>query len=344
MADSATGPAVDFGIVALAHTLGDHRDVGATAAEYVDDPDRVLQWGYRSYHRSTTTPTALAASAARKALAKAGISSDQLDLVVVADSGVPEYLMWDPSAAVAREIGVTEAPTLLLTQGCASSGIGFQQIAGTFAIRSEIDTVLLVAVNQVSEAHTNRMRTNTLLSSDGAAAAVLRRGHSGMRWLVTEQLTDPSCCDFYRIEYGGAAAPSAPAGAGNLDIDPVALVYKQFHRDPDHLARFIPALNGRVRTVFERACAKAGVRTEQVAKFLFINDNQDALADMAKTVGVPLASTNAELSAELGHCGGADQLICLDTYLQRGALAEGDVVALAGISNGMHWYCTLLTI
>ncbi|MFG2645281.1 3-oxoacyl-ACP synthase III family protein [Streptomyces sp. NPDC048370] len=339
-------PPADFGILGLAHALGDPRDVAATAADYVDDPDRVLLWGYRTYHRSPegTTPTALAARAATKALAKAGVDPRDLDLVVVADSSVPDYLLWDASTALAREIGATASPTLLLTQGCASGVTAFQHIAGTFATREDVDTVLLVAVNQASEAHTNRMRSNTLLSSDGAAAAVLRRGHGRLRWLATEQITDPTYNDFYRVEYGGAAAPFPPEGTANLDVDPLALVYRHFRREPEHLAKFVRTLNTRVRTVYERACDRAGVDTDQVAKFLFLNDNQDSIADIAKAVGVPLERTNAALGADLGHCGGADQLICLDTYLERGDLVEGDVVALAGISIGMHWYCTLLTV
>ncbi len=339
-------PPTDFGVLALAHALGEPRDVAATAADYVDDPDRVLLWGYRTYHRAAegSTSTELAAQAAGKALAKAGVDARDLDLVVVADSGVPGYLLWDASAALAAAIGATETPTLLLTQGCASGATAFQQIAGVFATREDVDTVLLVAVNQVSEAHTNRMRSNTLLSSDGAAAAVLRRGHGGLRWLATEQITDPAYNDFYRVEYGGAAVPEAPEGTGNLDIDPLALVYRRFRREPEDLAKFVRILNRRVRTVFERACDRADVDPDDVKKFLFLNDNQDSLADVAKAVGVPLERTNAELGADLGHCGGADQLICLDTYLERGELAEGDVVALAGLSIGMHWYCTLLTI
>jgi 3-oxoacyl-[acyl-carrier-protein] synthase-3 len=342
----ASMPPVDFGIAAVASALGDPQDVAGTAARYVDDPDRVLQWGYRTYHRAPegTTSTGLAALAATRALKKAGADVSDVDLAVVADSGVPEYLHWDGSTAVAREIGLSGPPTLLLGQGCAAGVTAFQQIAGSYATRDDVNTVLLVSVNQVSEAHTNRMRTNTLLASDGAAAAVLRRGHPRLRWLATEQITDPTWTDFYRIEYGGSAVPHPPAGTSNLDIDPLALVYRHFRREPEQLARFVRKLNGRVATVVNQACANAGVHVSELAKFIFLNDNQDSIADVAKAVGIPLDRTNAALGADIGHCGGADQLICLDIYRERGELAEGDVVALAGISIGMHWFCTLLAV
>lgn len=341
-----TRPPADFGVVALATALGEPQDVADSVADYVDDPDRVLLWGYRTFHRAAagTTPTRLAGQAAAKALAKAGVDVADLDMIVVADSGVPEYPHWDFSTSVAREIGARETPTLLLGQGCTTGVTGFQQIAGVFATRPSVETVLFVVINQVSEAHINRMRMNTLLGSDGAVAAVLRRGHGTMRWLATEQITDPTFADFYRVEYGGSAAPYPPEGTGNLDIDPISLVYQHFRREPDDLAQFVHTINGRVTTVLDRACANAGLDRSRVTRLLFLNDNQESLATIARTVGVPLERTNAALAAGIGHCGGGDPLICLDLLQERGDLAEGDVVALAGVSIGMHWFCTLLAV
>lgn len=65
---------------------------------------------------------------------------------MVADSGAPEYLSWDASAAVARELELGTTPTLLTTQGCASAVTARQQIAGLMAVRDDIQRVLLVAV------------------------------------------------------------------------------------------------------------------------------------------------------------------------------------------------------
>lgn len=335
---------VDFGVLALGTALGEPCSVAGTAAEYVTDTERVLDWGYHTYHRAgpDTTPTRLAARAARQALARAGLDAADVDLLVLASSDVPEYLLWDPSAALAAALGTRETPTLSLSQGCAAAVTAFQQVAGWFAVRPEARTVLLVAVNQVSEAHTNRMRFNTCLSSDGAAAVVLRRDHRTLRWLATEQLTDPSCADFFRVEYGGSAVPRPPEGTGNLDVDPLGLVYRYFRKEPEHLAEFSVALRTRVATVLERAMKAAGIDADRVAKFVYLNDNQAAIAQIADTVGIPLASTNAELAAGIGHCGAADHLISLDAYRRAGELAEGDVIALAGLSSGMHWFCTLL--
>jgi 3-oxoacyl-[acyl-carrier-protein] synthase-3 len=188
------------------------------------------------------------------------------------------------------------------------------------------------------------MRFNTCLTSDGAAAAVLRRGHPRIRWLASELTTDPRCVDFFRVEYGGAAAPFPPVGTGNRDVDPIELVYEHFRRDPEHLAEFRLALTTRLASVVHRACGRAGVAVSDLARLVYINDNQPSLQAVADAVGVPIERTNADLAAAVGHCGAADHLISLDRYLGAGELREGDVVALAGLSSGMHWFCTILEV
>lgn len=333
---------VTLGIASLAHVLGEPCDVAETAGSYVDDPDRVIRWGYRTYHRAAPGigQTRMAADAARRALEAAGLTASDIDYLVVADSGVPEYLNWDASAAVARELELGTTPTLLATQGCASAVTALQQIAGLMAVRDDIQRVLLVAVHRVSEAHINRMRNNTCLGSDGAAAAVVQRGHGRLQWLATDQIMDPRYVDFFRVEYGGSAAPTG----ANLEVDQLALVHQYFRREPEQLAQFVKDVDHQVAAVVERACQRAGVSMSEIQRLIYLNDNQHSLAGVAKATGVPLERTNAALSAELSHVGCADQLISLSVYDSRNELADGDLVALAGLSGGMQWFCSLVRV
>lgn len=337
---------VRFGVAGLAIALGEEKDVGATATDYVDDPERILRWGYRSFHEASedVTSTDLAADAAVRAMHDAHVDADQLDMIVLADSDIPEYLHWDPSAALARALGVRQTPTLLLTQACASGVTGFGNIAGAMAIRPDVDVVLFVAVNRVSAAYRNRMTTSTCLGSDGAAAAVLRRDHDRLRWMSTEQLTDPEYCDFYRAEYGGSRSPIAPAGRANTDITVMMRVQEHFDRDPALVKGFIEELGARVATVVKRACQRAGVPMDQLSRLVYINDNKHSLREVAGAVGIPVEKTNIELASRYGHLGCADQLVCLHGHLERNELASGDLVALTGVSGGMHWFCTLLRV
>lgn len=345
---SLTSPPVHFGIAAYGYAFGaDQPTDTATVAEFADDPERVHRWGYQGFHRAPqdVTGTRLAARAARTALDRAGLTADDVDQLVLAVSDVPEYLNWDASAALARELGIRLKPCLLLNEGCVSGVTGLGNAAGLFAVHPELTTVLFVAVNRVSEYHRNRMKVNNSIHSDGASACVLRRGHPAGRWLATEQFTDPDVADWFRSDYGGAVAPVAPEGWTVRDhANGLERVQDHFRDNPKGLRDFVQALNQRLVEVTDRACARAGVKRDDLARIIHLNDNQGSFEEIAEEFAVPVTRTNAHLAALHGHMGAADQLSTVAMMTERGEVTRGDLVALIGISIGMRWYCTLLEI
>jgi 3-oxoacyl-[acyl-carrier-protein] synthase-3 len=337
----------EFGITGFGTSFGVDTDVATAAPAFVDDPERVLRWGYHTFHRAAegVTSTALATEAAQKALAAAQLAPTDLDLVVLATSEVPDYLHWDSSAGLARELGTGPTQTLLLNEGCASGVTGLAMVAGVMAVQPEIENVLFVAVNRVSEFYRNRMNVNNAVHSDGAGAAVLKRGHQHNQWLATDQFTDPELADWFRTEYGGAVAPTPPPGWSSANADPGHVrVQAHFGKDVKRLTEFVDVLNARVVQVIEGACRRAGIDRDAVTDILYINDSADSIDDIARPFGIAPERTNAVLSRSHGHMGAADQIVALGQRLERGELAAGDVVALCGISIGMRWYCSLVRI
>jgi 3-oxoacyl-[acyl-carrier-protein] synthase-3 len=335
---------VELGISGFGYAFGEDQDVKESAASYVSDPDRVFQWGYHTFHRASDGVTGidLAAAAARQALDHQAMDASDADLIVLALSEVPDYPHWDSSAALARELKVTRGQTLLLNEGCASGTTGLGMVAGMLAIQPEINTVLFVAVNRVSEFHRNRMKVNNAVHSDGAVAAILQRGHPRLRWLATEQFTYPEYCDWFRTDYGGAIAPVAPAGwssssgpAGHEQVQ------AHFDKDPERLREFGTQAIDRTVGVIAGACARAGVSEHEVSHLIYLND-PDGIADIAKALGLPMERTNAAVAAGHGHMGSADQLVALGEQVEQGTIKPGEVVAMAGISIGMRWFCSLV--
>jgi 3-oxoacyl-[acyl-carrier-protein] synthase-3 len=332
-----------MGIVAIGTAFGERLEVAATAHEYGLEPAAALRMGYDSYHRLRRgdTPTALAARAAGQALREAGIGIADIDLIVLGNSDVPEYLGWDPSAAVARELGAQDIPTVLFTQSCAAWSPALDHAAGAMALGGGTDTVLLVLVNAVSDAHTNRMGFNATVASDGAVAAVLRRGHPRLRRLSSAHVTNPEYADFFRIEYGGSAAPAPPEGGGNRELDPKIAIYRYFNRDPHRFEQFEQEIRGRLTHVVDLALARAARKREELARLIYINDNQKAIHEAAEALGLPAERSNAQLA----HLGAADQLVSLWRHVEAGELVEGQLVVLAGVAApGMHWVCTLIEV
>lgn len=338
-------PTVDFGMLSLATSLGEPCEAAESANHYGVSAEQLAHLGYERYHRAadSVTTAQLGAAAGRAAVEMSAVDRSAIDFLIVANGAtVPEYLNWDVSTAVSSQLGFNDIPTLLLTQGCASAVLAFQQVAGMFATRSDIQTILLVAVDRVSERHTRRMRAT--VDSDGAVAIVFQRDHTSLRWLATEQVTAAEFVDFFRLEYCGSAAACVPEATRNLDVDPAYQVYRYFSDDPNRLIEWAREVDRRVVDAVDGACKQAGVTRSELSRLILLNDSQPSMNAVARAAGLPIDRTNAQLSSVLGHFGGADPLICLSFYHHDGVLNAGDLVALAGMSSGMHWFCTLIEV
>jgi 3-oxoacyl-[acyl-carrier-protein] synthase III len=339
---------MDYGLVSFGSALGQPIAVADVASEYTDQVALVVARGYRSVLRCPpgVGVTDLAVDAAREALAAGGVSAADLDLVVLAVTDITEYLYWDAAASLAHRLGATKAEAVLLTQACAAGVLSLDTVAGKLATHPGYSTVLVVAANRCCEAYWNRLDTQPLVFSDGAAAAVAVRGHRRLKWLASEARTDGRYADFYRLDAGGSAMPFGSAGTGGtaLRVRDGWEVMDYFDHDAGRLRWFAEHLDEQAKVTVERACARAGSDVGELGKVILINDNAAAMTSLAERLGVPLSRTNLELALDHGHLGAADQLFCLGQYDSRGELRPGDRVALVARGRGMHWACTLLEV
>jgi 3-oxoacyl-[acyl-carrier-protein] synthase-3 len=334
-----------FGIRSTDVVLGEPAPVLASAPEYVEDVDRIRDLGFETFHRAPdgVGVTDLAVRAGTAALVQADVPAEEVDLVVFALADVPEYLYWDPSASVQHRLGAARAESVLVNQACSSGVAAFDVAAGKFATHADYRVALLIVANRIPDAYWNRMDSATAVVSDGAAAAVLVRGHHEHRWLATDVLTDGRYGDAARLEIGGARQPfvaggPAPAPMGN----PADLMKRFLGPDLRSTIRFVRYNRTRNREVLERACKRAGVRPEDVDLVLHMNADARTLEDYRLYCGLTRARTNADLAREHGHFGAADQLIALSLLRESGGVHAGELVALTSTGNGMHWACTLL--
>jgi len=336
-----------FRIAGFGTALGAPSPVADTVAEYSEDTDRVLGYGYRTVHRAPADVQVsdLAHDAALAALAEAGAAAAEVNLLVLALTDLSEYLYWDAAAALQHRLGAPGAEAVLITQACTAALAGLTLAAGRFATHPDYETALIVGASRCCEQYWNRMQTQSMVFSDGATAVVARRGPGAVRWRASHACTDGRFADFYRMDVGGAANPFS---AGDTSGQPHARdawdIMEFFDYDDERLDGFTRLIDERTREVVDRACERAGVRRDALARVVFLHDNVRAITSMAAALGVPLDRTNLEIGLDAGHLGAADQLYSLQRLLADGSLAPGDLVALVGLGRGMHWACTLVEI
>lgn len=334
-----------FGIAAFGTSLGQPSAVADVVGEYSEDVERILGYGYTTVHRAPdgVQVSDLAGQAAERALAASGTDPAQVDLLVFALTDISEYLYWDAATALQNRLGL-RCESVLVTQACTAALSGLDLVAGRFATHPDYQTALLVGANRCCDAYWNRMQTQSMVFSDGAAAAVAVRAHDRRRWLASRAVSDGRFADFYRMDVGGAASPFRAGAAGQPAANDAWDIMDFFDYDDEQFAAFTKLIDIRAREVVEAACAGAGVKRADLRHVFFLHDNQRAMTSFAAALEIPLDRTNAATGLATGHLGAADQLYSLDRALAVGVVGDGDLVALVGLGRGMHWACTVLEL
>jgi len=343
---------MSYGIVAIGESLGELVAVtDSVIGEYTTSHETVRSWGYRSFYRAEDDVllTDLAVRACEEALKAASMDASEVDLVVLAIADFAEYLCWDAAAAVQGRIGAVNAEAILVNQACCAGVMAFDTVAGRFATHENYQNALIVSSNRICDTYQNRMETSTSVLSDGAVAALVRRGHERGRWLATETITDGRYANFFRMDVGGTAQPFGVSGASDKDdlqkqANPLGRVAEILGNDARRMLEFFKKFGGNMRVAVDRVCARTGIAPDEITRFIHLNDNQQAVADISKALKVPLERLTGDLALDLGHFGAADQLLALNRLMRNGELRDGDVVALTTLGGGMHWAVTLLRI
>lgn len=113
----------------------------------------------------------MAESAARQALANAGIEASQLGAVIVS-TVTHQYATPSAASLLAERLGATPAPAFDISAACAGYCYGIGQ-ADALVRSGAADYVLVVGVEKLSDVIDNHERTISFLLGDGAGAAVI---------------------------------------------------------------------------------------------------------------------------------------------------------------------------
>uniref|UniRef100_I2CQW7 beta-ketoacyl-[acyl-carrier-protein] synthase III n=1 Tax=Nannochloropsis gaditana (strain CCMP526) TaxID=1093141 RepID=I2CQW7_NANGC len=272
---------------------------------------------------------ALAATAAARALASAGLEGKDIDLVVLATSS-PDDLFGD-ATSVAAAVGATQAVAFDLTAAC--SGFLFGVVSASQFLHSGCyRRALVVGADALSRWVDWEDRNSCILFGDGAGAVVLE---------AAEGEEDSGVLGF--------AMHSDGTGQGDLNL--------QFSRDdsqsPPSIREVTPykgkynniAMNGKevykfatrkVPTVIEEALANAGLGVENVDWLLLHQANIRIMDVVADRLGLSKDKILTNLS-EYGNTSAGSIPLALDEAVKAAKVKKGDIIACAGFGAGLSW-------
>ena len=265
----------------------------------------------------------IAYEAANRALKDAGITADELDLVVVATL-TPDHPTPSTASLLQKRLGATHAAAFDLQAAC--SGFVYAiTVAAQFIENGFYKKVLVIGAETLSKYINWEDRNTCVLFGDGAGAAVFAAAEDGSGILSFDLGSDGRGPELLGIPGGGTRYPD--------NEDTIARKVNRIHMDGKEVFRFaVKALPATLK----RSLEKAGVSAEDLNWIVPHQANIRIIEAASKRLAQPLDRFVINIE-RYGNISAASIPIALAEANAAGKLKKGDLVALAGFGAGLTW-------
>ncbi|WP_440410020.1 beta-ketoacyl-ACP synthase III [Neorhizobium petrolearium] len=271
------------------------------------------------------TTASLGAQAARAALDNAGLTPDDIDLVLVATS-TPDNTFPATAVDIQRRLGMTHGYAFDMQAVC--SGFVYAMATADLYIRGSMaKRVLVIGAETFSRILDWKDRTTCVLFGDGAGALVLEaqegKGTISDRGILTAHLrSDGTHKDKLYVDGG----PSSTGTVGHLRMEGRE-VFK-------HAV-------GMITDVIEAAFAATGTTAEDLDWLVPHQANRRIIDGSAKKLGIPLEKVVVTVDLH-GNTSAASIPLALSVAASDGRIKKGDLVMLEAMGGGFTWGALLV--
>ncbi|WP_181707181.1 beta-ketoacyl-ACP synthase 3 [Chthonobacter rhizosphaerae] len=266
------------------------------------------------------TTASLATEAARKAMAAAGVTADDIDLVVLA-TATPDNTFPATAVEVQARLGITRGAAFDMQAVC--SGFIFAMTTADSMIRTGLARrALVIGAETFSRILDWSDRTTCVLFGDGAGAVVMEgrtgEGTNADRGVLTSHLRSDGRHKEKLYVDGGA---SSTGTVGHLRME------------GREVFKFAV---GAVTDVIEDAFLATGFDGDSIDWFVPHQANRRIIEGSAKKLGIDLAKVVITVDRH-GNTSAASIPLAIDAAVADGRIREGDVVLLEAMGGGFTW-------
>lgn len=269
------------------------------------------------------TTSDLAVEASRRALERAGIKPEELDLIILS-TDTPDYLSPSTSVVVQHKLGAVNAGCWDVNSACAGWVTALDQGARYIMTDPSIRYILVAGAYGMSRFLDFGDKKTANLFADGAGAVVLGAG-SEPGFLASHFLARGEYHDALGIYTGGAFRPCTPENLEQYGPPRVQFV-KKFPKtfNTEYWPRLIRG-----------ALDKAGLKPDDVNLFLFTQLNLRTIELMMDLLGQPMEKTHWVMD-KWGYTGSPCVAMALDDAIAQGrGPRPGDVLLFCTSGGGI---------
>ncbi len=301
-----------------------------TNAELAGMIDATEEWiesmsGIRERHIAAPSQAAsdLGVIAAQRALARAGVSPDEVDLIIVSTS-TPDMQFPSTACIIQERLGIKNIPAFDLTAVC--SGFVYALTVGAQFIANEFSrTVLVIGTEAVSRVINWSDKDTCMLIGDGAGAVVLRQVPSGYGILSAKLGADGSGANFMMVPAGGSRKPAT--------AEVIADKMNKIQMNGPEVFKFAMKM---LPEVTDQALTLANLRREDLKLIIPHQANRRIIEAAARRMDLPMEKFMVNVE-KYGNTSSATIPIALFEALETGRIESGDVIALTGFGGGLAW-------
>ncbi len=269
----------------------------------------------------------MAAEAARRALADAGITAEEVNLIVVA-TVTPDMFFPSTACFVQKKIGASNAVCFDISAAC-SGFLYALQVARHFINTGNRTTALVIGAEKLSSLINWQDRNTCVLFGDGAGAVVIRRAEEGEdapgRVLSTVMGSDGNLADLLKVPGGGSACPITAENA----LSRPNTIHMEGRETFKHAVT-------RMCQASEQALEMAGLKKEDITLIIPHQANLRIIQAIADRLGLPHDKAFINLD-KYGNTSAATIPVALDEANRAGRLKRGDILLLVAFGGGFTW-------
>jgi 3-oxoacyl-[acyl-carrier-protein] synthase-3 len=273
----------------------------------------------------------LATPAAEQALRNAGITADQLELIILA-SDTPEYISPGTSVVVQHRLGAKNAGTFDINAACAGFVTAYDTAVKFIKADEQYKYILVIGAYAMSKFMDWTEKKTATIFADGAGAVVLKAEAETERGLLASKLeADGSYHNFLGILAGGTKMP----------VD-AAMLDEGYYNKVRFATKYPPEVNleGWPRIVGE-ILERAGLTLDDVNMFLWTQVNLSTIKEVMRRMDLPMERTHT-IMQKYGYTGSACIPMVLHDAVEAGKIAKGDVVVMCASGGGLNMAAAIL--
>jgi 3-oxoacyl-[acyl-carrier-protein] synthase-3 len=265
----------------------------------------------------------MAAKAARLAMERAGVTGEDIDLIIVATI-TPDMMFPSTACLVQQKIGARRAAAFDIEAAC-SGFIYALEIAQQFIASHTYNTVLVIGAEKLSSIIDWKDRNTCVLFGDGAGAAILQSRGDTHGLLTACMGADGSKGELLSMPAGGSRQPAT------IDSVNARLHYLRM----DGKETFKSAVNAMYQAAQE-ALRRCEIDISQIKLVIPHQANRRIIDAVGERLGARPDQVFVNLH-KFGNTSAASVAIALDEAVTAGLIQRGDLVLLVVFGAGLTW-------